>query len=587
MSTRTLAPLCRILLAALVMALLSSGLSAQQDTQQRTTAQRGQYSSTNPDSSTSGTSTTASSQDQTPASKPSGSTAEYGPARWAIFGGYSWLDPGGSIGTTKLDSNRGGFTVSASYFFNKYAGFQLESGTSIGGSFLSANQPANKAIADITTLLFGPVFRFPTDNVTPFIHGLVGLHRLHPGDHGVAAGQTRNGVGLEVGGGLDLNTWTRHLNVRIFEADYQYAHESFFPIVPRTNLGSTKLSGGLVFLFGDMAPPVAPSAACAASPSEVFPGEPVAVTVTPTNFNPKRSLTYSYTVSGGGAADGTGATTNVKTDNLAPGSYTVSSRVSDGKKGTAECSANFSVKQIPGPTISCSANPTAVETNGSSTITCQAASPVNRPVTVKHTASAGTVSPADAATTTLNSNGVDPGSITVTSVVSDDKGQTATATTAVTVNAPRAPEAIKSPEAENIGTLEFKSWPHHPEYTYIDNDMKAKLDDVALRLQRDPNARLVVIGNTDPEDGRNADQRARERSMNAKRDLVDRKGIDPTRIETRISSSGGRTDVLWFVPQGATPNLEGTQVITDAGKPAPAPVKRPVKRAVKRPVKKP
>lgn len=541
MSIRTFGLLCRILLAALVVALMSSGTLAQQDTQQSTTKQ-GQPSSTGSGSTTGNQSAT-----QTGSSTGSRMSAgERGPARVEVFAGYSWLDPGGRIGTTKLDSNRGGFTTSASYFFNRYAGAQLEYGMSIGGSFLKASEPCCKAVADINTVLFGPVVRFPTDNVTPWIHGLVGLHHLHPGDHGVAAGNSQNGVGIEVGGGLDLRTFLRNLNIRLFEADYQYAHESFFPLLPRTNLGSTKLSAGLVFLIGDIAPPVPATASCAASPSDVFAGEPVSVTVTPSNLDPKRTLTYSYNVSGGAAVEGKGATVNVKTDNLQPGSYTVSAHVSDGKKGTADCTANFNVKQIPPPTISCSANPTSVDLGGSSTITCQAASPVNRPVTVKQSASAGNVSPAEGPTTTLSASGVQPGPITVTSTVSDDKGQSASATTSITVNAPPPPPpAQPSPEVRQLETrlaLHSIYFPtaqptaKNPNGGLLASQRRtlgSMSSDFKRYLTFRPEAHLILEGHADQRGSAQFNQALSERRVDRVKRFLVEQGIPADHVETK------------------------------------------------------
>src|SRR3984893_15679910 len=65
------------------------------------------------------------------------------------------------------------------------------------------------------------------------------------------------------------------------------------------------------------------------------------------------------------------------------------------KGGEASCSASFTVKEPPKnpPALSCSANPTTVQTGTSSTISCTCTSPDNVPVTVGDwTASSGSIS---------------------------------------------------------------------------------------------------------------------------------------------------------------------------------------------------
>src|SRR5439155_20440533 len=131
---------------------------------------------------------------------------------------------------------------------------------------------------------------------------------------------------------------------------------------------------------------------------DVLEGEPVPITASPSKFHPKHAPSYSWT-STGGKAGGNAATTSVDTTGLAPGSYTVTANITDGKKESASCSASFSVRAPPpprmnGPTISCSADPSTVQSGTPSTITSIASSPDNRPVTVSYRSSGGRISPA-------------------------------------------------------------------------------------------------------------------------------------------------------------------------------------------------
>jgi outer membrane protein OmpA-like peptidoglycan-associated protein len=196
------------------------------------------------------------------------------------------------------------------------------------------------------------------------------------------------------------------------------------------------------------------------------------------------------------------------------------------------------------PVVSCSADPAAVAKGGMSTITSTASSPDNRTLTYAYNASAGTIFPAGA-TATLDTTGAQPGPITVTCAASDDRNPplTTSATTTVTVQAPAAPPAAPPLEASKLNDLAFKAGSAR-----VDNVAKAVLDGVALRMQRDPDARLVLIGEANSTE-RNAQKLAAQRAANAKAYLV-KAGIDPQRIETRTGGEGGRTTQIWFVPQG-------------------------------------
>ena len=92
----------------------------------------------------------------------------------------------------------------------------------------------------------------------------------------------------------------------------------------------------------------------------------------------------------------------------------------------------------------------------------------------------------------------------------------------------------------------------------MDNEAKAILDDVALRLQREADAKAVVVRNYEPNE-KNGQKIAQERAVNTKAYLSKEKGIDPGRIEVRTGSGGARTAEIYLVPAGATFNVEGTQ----------------------------
>jgi len=96
------------------------------------------------------------------------------------------------------------------------------------------------------------------------------------------------------------------------------------------------------------------------------------------------------------------------------------------------------VKKFEPPTISCSANPSSINAGDSSTITATGMSPQNRPLTYSYAAAAGTIS-GSGTTATFSSAGAPAGPIEITCNVSDDKGNTGSATTTLTIVAPPPP----------------------------------------------------------------------------------------------------------------------------------------------------
>jgi hypothetical protein len=265
-----------------------------------------------------------------------------------------------------------------------------------------------------------------------------------------------------------------------------------------------------------------------------------------TNLNPKKTPTYTWT-STGGKISGTSNTATVDTADLAPGTYTVTGHVTEGNKAgqSADANATFTVKQFEPPTISCEANPTTLNPGDSSTITAHGVSPQNRPLTYSYSASSGQVSGSNT-TATLNTTGAAPGVVTVTCNVTDDKGQTASSTTDVTINAPPPPPP---PKTETLCSISFGRDKRRP--VRVDNEAKACLDDVALNLQRSADAKAVLVGSSAPNE-KHADKQAAERAVNTKAYLVNEKGIDPSRIDVRTGNAGSDTVQNYLVPSGAT-----------------------------------
>ncbi len=500
-----------------------------------------------------------------PASAPPQNAPKPAPvSRVDIFTGYSYYAPKATVTTNSFVTGQPfplsygsvdtGAIGSGAYFFNKY----------VGGVAEYANHSDGKNDG-FQNLAAGIIGRYPTElGVTPFVHGLAGASRVGGpnGEPDVYHIYTWGPL-VKVGGGLDYDTplLNHHIGIRLFQADYVYTHANFGPQSGnggRANISAPELSSGLLFKLGNIIPPPPVTLACTANPTTVFPGDPVTVTGTAANLNPKKTATYSFTGQGLDVKS-ENSTATVNTANLQPGQYTVMGHVAEGNKPgqSADCTAQFTVKQFEPPTITCSANPSTVMPGESSTITSMGVSPQNRPLTYSYSATAGQIS-GTSNTATLSTAGAPSGPVTVTCNVADDKGQTATTTTTVTVQAPPPPPA---PKVQTLCTLNFDRDTKRP--ARVDNEAKACLDDVALNLQRSADATATVVGNaaeqaapTTRRKGRKTaaqtpEQLAAQRAVNAKDYLVKEKGIDPSRVSVRTGTKGANEVDDYLVPAGA------------------------------------
>ena len=485
------------------------------------------------------------------------------PSRVDVFLGYSYFGAHGQVKPAGIaySSIDEGAMGSGAYYMNKY----------VGGEAIFAAHPDGQNDG-LYTISGGPIARAPMQNFTLFAHGLVGGARLggpNSSNPFIYHEPYRWGPTLTAGGGMDyqLPFFDNRFSIRLFQADYRWMHTNYGPSVPiptagtlggRTNLSGAELSTGVVAHFGHIIPPPPVTYACSVSPTTVFPGDPITVTGTAANLNPKKTATYSWTADGG-TISGTSSTANIDTKTANPGTYTVKGHVTEGLKPgqSADCSASYTVKAFEPPTISCSASPSTVAPGDSATITATANSPQNRPLTYSYSSSAGTVT-GSTPSATLSTAGAAPGTITVTCNVVDDKGQTASSTTTVTVNAPPPPPA---PETSALCSVSFERDAKRP--ARVDNEAKACLDDIALKLQSASDAKLAVVGATDGVEKKGADLAA-ERAVNAKDYLVTDKGIDASRVSVYTGPTSGKTVTTTLIPAGATLDTTGLTPVDES-----------------------
>lgn len=448
------------------------------------------------------------------------------------------------------------------------------------------------ANGSLKTYLFGPIIKIRRNHFEPFVQVLFGVAHTDAYANlskliAVAPGATlhvqgnQNPFALAAGGGVDVPL-NRHIGIRLADVDYVLTRLTN-PLTSTNNQNHFRYAGGLQFRFGG-APPLPPMAAtCSIQPTAVLAGEPVTATVNVTNIPPKHTINYDWKTTGGKVTSKE-VTAQIDTAGMAPGQYTVTATATDPKAKkhavAPTCTAQFTINEPPKhpPTLSCSASPTTVKVGEPSTITATGENPDNRPLTYSYTASAGKVS-GTGTTATLDTAGAPAGPITVTGTVTDDRGLTANCTATVSVEAPPPP-----PQASKIGECDF---PNTKKPWRIDNACKAVLDDVALGLQRDPNATLVIVGQAGPSE-RKPETLAAQRAVNAKAYLSSgeaKQSIDPARMGVRRGSAGTVKVEYFIVPQGATFDETGSQPVDENQvKPnAPAPAKKGKKPAASAP----
>ena len=474
------------------------------------------------------------------------------PSRLDLFGGFAYFHPyDGQIGGYAYQPINRGAVTSLSVYFGRHFGLQAEGGFHPDGP--------NDCVY---TGQGGPVYRQAWGRWIPFVHVLGGGAKIG----GPAFQPCSWGWGVTGGLGVDyvLPQFHNRLALRVVQADWQYAHVSFGPLDAAGVAGGTadlqdyRLASGIVLRLGTITPALPPlQVSCSLQPETVFVGDPVMVTLQTDNLNPKKTAKYSWTSTGGKLSAG-GEAVSVDTAGLTAGEYKVTAAVVEGSKASqrAGCTAAFTVRGYEPPTITCVSNPDRVNPGETSLITASGISPQNRPLTYSFSTDAGQVSSGAGNTATLSTGGAAVGTVTVTCHLVDDLGKAASATTTVTINPPQPPPP---PATRALCSQSFARDRKRP--TRVDNEAKGCLDDIALALIAEPDAKLVLVAHADSTDKPGA---AAQRAVNVKRYLVHDKGIDAARIELRTGTEKERTADAFLIPAGASFAEGGTTVVDES-----------------------
>ena len=451
--------------------------------------------------------------------------------------------------------NSFGATGSFTYNANKYLGLNAEYGAyHFSRSIFVLNgtdYTATSISGSFQTWLFGPrlnLRRF--DHFVPFVEFMVGAARGGPQ---VTGSTTQSTFALAAGGGVDV-VLLKNLSWRFFQADYLMTNFTGPLMNPQGRQNNFRIGSGLVLRWGyPPAPPKPnhpPVAACSADKPSVYQGsnDVIGIHVNATDAD-NDPLTYAYTATGG-TVEGTGPDGRWNSSGLAIGSYTVNAKVDDGRGGTATCSADVQVAKRPNrpPVISCAPERNPILAGERVAINSTASDPDGDPITYSYSASGGQIS-GTGASAQFDSTGLSAGSYTVTCTADDGQGGSTSATTNVDVQKPAPP-----PQATKVGDCGYNK----VGASRFDNACKRVGDDVALRLNSDPNAKLVIVGYADGKEPKAA-KLAEQRAELAKKYIVE-KGIDASRISTRTgtastekgSEKDNRRVEFVLVPEGAT-----------------------------------
>jgi outer membrane protein OmpA-like peptidoglycan-associated protein len=466
--------------------------------------------------------------------------------KWELYAGYSFFDPATNVHgllpggllpvTSRIESNPHGVGGSVTYNFKRWFGLTADG----SGHWGSGENGVSSRIDDAAfySASMGPKLTFRTRHFSPFVEALVGWHSL---DSDLF--QSSNGFGFMAGGGLDLNL-SRRLAWRVIRGDFVFSNHQYGPstIVPATDVRGVRLQSGLVFMFGGKStPPV--SASCTVNPGEVMVAEPATATATGSNFNSRHTLNYTWS-STGGQITGSDSTARVDTNGVAGGSYTVTAQISDPMtRSRANCMATFTVRELPKnpPAVSCSANPSTLQTGTPSTISCTCTSPDNAQVTVgAWTASGGSIS-GGGSTAVLDTSGTSNGPITVTATCSDARGLNTQAAAQVMVQNPPpvSPEFIKLEARLSLHSIYFAT--DKPRVANPDGGLLASQEQTLVSLAEDfkkyletkPDAHLTLEGHADPRGSMEYNQALSERRVERTKRFLMEHGVPAANLETK------------------------------------------------------
>ncbi len=352
----------------------------------------------------------------------------------------------------------------------------------------------------------------------------------------------------------------------------------FFETVPRTFESGDPHGFIGYFSVGTRKPcppPPVPTCVLSTSAGTVNRGERMTLTSrpsTPGYSDDKVSYEYRWEVRDAQGrpvtVSGSGASVEVATSQLACGAYSVTTTVTASvpavdcpsdcvTTGQTSCTTRFEITEPPCPPVSCeiSASPSSVTEGDRVTLRVSGS---GDGLSYTWSASGGTLSSTSGTEVTLDTTGVGNATITVSINVATSRTRCdqpcpgGSCSTSITVTRPE--DRPIPPVLSPCGPIFF---PFNG--ARINNEHKACLDEVALRLQQDPRSSVSIDGHRDSSERVGISV---TRANNARDYLVNEKGIDSARITVRNFSDScpheagdpnlNRRVEFWIIPEGGS-----------------------------------
>jgi len=229
----------------------------------------------------------------------------------------------------------------------------------------------------------------------------------------------------------------------------------------------------------------------------------------------KDPLTYTWTVNDQKLA-ASGPQITFGSEGRNPGQYNVTVTVSDGE-ATASSSATVTVREKPNqlPTVQCLTATIDVVSGGSVELSASGTDPEGGELTYTWSSPVGRIN-GSGSTVAFDTTGVKAGVYTITAAVLDPRGGKATCTMMLNVS------EVLSVTKDDCGYFGYNR-------NRVDNCAKAILDDLAVRMNNEPQLRANIIGYVD---GRYevSNPTLGERRAQAVADYLEQKGVESSRL---------------------------------------------------------
>jgi outer membrane protein OmpA-like peptidoglycan-associated protein len=482
--------------------------------------------------------------------------------RFEIAGMFDYVNfaPGGGF------SNFNNFGGSGSFTWNPSPWIGLTE--ELGGLSYNRNVNGSSIHGGITTYLVGPRLNLRKfDYFIPFAEFLLG--GAHAGPPMTGDG-SQSAFALAAGGGVDI-ALTRNIVWRFAEIDYLMTNFTGSSLGGNGRQDNLRLGSGIVLRFGlpHEAPPAPvnhpPVAACTANPTSVFAGSSDVVAIHVDASDPDNDpLTYAYSATGG-TVDGSGPDARWSAGSAAPGAYTVTAAVNDGKGGTASCATDIKVEPRPNrpPTATLSVERSPILPGEHTGITCTGSDPDGDPLTYSYSASGGQISGTDS-NATFDATGLAAGTYTVKCTVNDGRGGTADASGNVEVKEP--PQVHQLEVKLALHSIYFPT--AQPTVAKPTGGLMASqavtLDVLAADFQQyltyRPNAHLILGGHADIRGGKEYNQLLSERRVEKTKSYLVEKGVPADHIDTKAyGEEQNMTDAEVKELLEADPDLNATE----------------------------